>query len=38
MNISGMNIMTRCCAGSMPAFGVIHCCHSIVAPMITGVM
>ena len=40
MNVKtiGMIIIIFCCAGSMPALGVIFCCQNWLAPMITGVM
>ena len=37
VNMSGMNIMTFCCAGSA-VLGVIFVCQNIVTPITTGVM
>ena len=35
VNMTGMIIMTRCCAGSA-LVGVSHCCQNIVAPIRIG--
>ena len=36
-NISGMNIIIRCCAGS-PVAGIIRVCQNWLAPISSGVM